>query len=223
VPPFPFNKAAPEYIPVNVEARTDTVLFDPGGAGRAPPGDHSDGVNIEVLLAELLKPLADAQNKFHTTLARSFGSLGGSSGGAVLHDDGGGKSPPRDVGHPGVVREIIFKHNYKDDMDDEERWSSLFELCRRSAWPLDLFVNHFVNVTEGAYIGRVGVFLSVIGEAELELGIYPDGVQIRASANDVRMTANPSSTPQWEGMLVERSVLDADRHQEDDARRGRGS
>jgi len=83
--------------------------------------------------------------------------------------------------------------------------------------------DHFVNVTEGAYIGRVGVVLSVEGEAELALGIYPDSVQIRASAHDVRMTANPSTTPQWEGMMVERDVLEADRRHEVDARRGRGS
>ena len=106
------------------------------------------------------------------------------------------------------MRELLFRSTGYDIEEDDEYWSSVWDLCDNSSWPLDLFLGRYVAITEGAHIGRVARVASVIDDTFLLLDLYPDGERARECARDVREVSDPSSTRQWEGMLLEKQVID---------------
>ncbi|CAK0827549.1 unnamed protein product [Prorocentrum cordatum] len=157
-----------------------------GWDGRALLRDGAGGGGVEALLAELLKPLADAQKNFQNTLERSFGSHGLSSG--------AGAAPAR------IIREIVW---HEEEYEDDGPMMPLAELCQHHAWPLELFVGRFVTLLGGPWIGRVAK-ISGICEGAVCLEVYPDDERPEADPMIVYECGNPASTPQWDGMMVEK-------------------
>ncbi|CAK0788883.1 unnamed protein product [Prorocentrum cordatum] len=163
-----------------------------GWDGRALLRDGAGGGDVEALLAELLKPLADAQKNFQNTLERSFGSQ-------VL-SSGAGAAPAR------ILREIVW---HEEEFVSWRRRLPLAELCQHHAWPLELFVGRFVTLLGGPWIGRVAK-ISGIREGAVCLEVYPDDERTEADPMIVYECGNPASTPQWDGMMAEKMILDAD-------------
>ncbi|CAK0826060.1 unnamed protein product [Prorocentrum cordatum] len=199
------------------EAIIDQVLYEDGGGGSE---EEQEDIIDQVLYEDDTDGKKEEQD--HEAIIDQLLYEDGGGGSEeeqgdiidqVLYEDGDyvhEVTLPGEADPPRVAREILFKHaGWDGETEDDDFRMPLGELCLRHDWAMELFVDRFAAFLGGPWIGRVRRITGV--RAFFCLKVYPDGEKAEADPMHIYECGNPSSTPQWDGMMMEKMALEEER------------